>query len=269
MAEFAEKDRYTLEDFREIMKILRAPGGCPWDAAQTHESVRNNLLEEAYELAAAIDHNDAENMKEELGDVLMQVIFHSLMEEEKGSFTLDDVADAAVRKLIFRHPHVFGEIRAASAEEALDRWESVKRVEKKQESTAAAMSDVAETLPALWRAAKVQKKAAKVGFDWPDVTGALEKIREETEELCQAIEKDDAGNMEEELGDLLFATVNAARFLKVDPEKALHKSCEKFIRRFRLMEDTVLREGKRPEEMSLDELEAVYQAVRHRADQEV
>ena len=263
MVDFEIKDRYDINDFRRIIEVLRAPGGCPWDAAQTHESIRNNVLEEAYETAQAIDKNDTENLREELGDLLMQVIFHARMEEEKGGFDLDDVADAACKKLVFRHPHVFGDVKAENPEQVLETWDKAKRLEKSQTTTATAMSDVAETLPALWRAEKVQKKAAKVGFDWPDVSGAMDKLREETAELEQGIAAKDAENCAEEIGDILFSAVNAARFLKVDPERALHAACDKFIRRFRYMEDAAAAEGKSLEDMSLDEMENIYQHARH------
>ena len=263
MADFEIKDKYDINDFRRIMEVLRAPGGCPWDAAQTHESIRNNVLEEAYEVAQAIDKNDTENLREELGDLLMQVIFHARMEEERGSFDLDDVADAAVKKLVFRHPHVFGNVKAENPEQVLDTWEQVKRIEKSQDTAARAMSDVCEALPALWRAEKVQKKAAKAGFDWPDVSGAMDKLREETDELGRGIEAGDRDNCEEELGDILFSAVNAARFLGIDPERALHRSCEKFINRFRFVEDTALAAGKRLEDMTLEEMDAIYEQARH------
>lgn len=262
MVDFTIKEKYDVGDFRKIMEVLRAPGGCPWDAEQTHESIRSNVLEEAYEVAQAIDKKDEENLKEELGDLLMQVLFHARIEEERGNFDLDDVADAAVKKLVFRHPHVFGSGKAENSEQVLDTWEAAKRIEKGQKTTATAMSDVAETLPALWRAEKVQKKAAKVGFDWPDVSEAIAKLREETDELCQGIESSDQDNMEEEIGDILFSAVNAARFLKVDPEKALHRSCEKFIRRFRYLEQVASDSGEKLENMSLEEMELLYQRAR-------
>ena len=262
MVDFTIKETYDLQDFRRIMEVLRAPGGCPWDAEQTHESIRKDLLEEAYELAQAIDKNDRENLLEELGDVLMQVLFHARIEEELGHFDINDVADAAVKKLVFRHPHVFGSVKAATSEEVLDTWDAAKRVEKSQDTVATAMNDVAETLPALWRAEKIQKKAAKVGFDWPDVSGALEKLEEETEELRQGIAAHDDDNMEEEIGDILFSAVNAARFLKIDPEKALHRSCEKFIRRFRFLEEHAAAAGRDLPSMSLEEMELIYQQSR-------
>lgn len=262
MVNFAEKERYDFSDFRQIIALLRGPGGCPWDARQTHESIRRNLLEEAYELAHAIDSGDRENLREELGDVLMQVLFHSRLEEEQGGFDIDDVCDAAVKKLLFRHPHVFGSTGAGSPEEALQRWDAAKRAEKGQKSVADAMEAVAETLPALWRAEKLQKKAAAVGYAWPDVSGALGKIREETEELCAGIEARDADNIEEEIGDLLFSVVNAARFEHVDPERALHRACDKYTRRFRFAETRAESAGKTLDGLSLPEIEALYQQAR-------
>ncbi len=259
MVDFTLKERYDMDDYRHIMAVLRAPGGCPWDAVQTHKSIRKDLLEEAYELAQAIDRDDKENLKEELGDLLMQVLFHARIEEEEGGFNLDDIADAAVKKLVFRHPHVFGDVKAENVQEVLDTWDAAKRVEKSQDTVSTAMSDVAETLPALWRAEKVQKKAAKVGFDWPDVTGAIDELREETDELCAGIENGDNDNIAEEIGDILFSTVNAARFLHVDPEMALHASCEKFIRRFRYMESEAAKQGRKLEDMTLEEMEVFYQ----------
>ena len=263
MVEFERKDRYDFNDFRRLMELLRGPGGCPWDAAQDHQSIRRNLLEESYELAHAIDSGDRENMREELGDVLMQVLFHARIEEEQGHFSIDDVCDAAVKKLVFRHPHVFGDTAAQTPEQALSSWDAAKRAEKSQSTVTSAMEGVAETLPALWRAEKIQKKAAKVGYLWPEVSLALNKIREETEELAAGIAADDADNIEEEIGDVLFSTVNAGRFLGVDPEKALHRACEKFIRRFRFVEERAEEAGTTLEEMTLPEMERLYQQARH------
>ena len=263
MVEFERKERYDFNDFRRLMGLLRGPGGCPWDAAQDHQSIRRNLLEESYELAHAIDSGDRENMREELGDVLMQVLFHARIEEEQGHFSIDDVCDAAVKKLVFRHPHVFGDTAAQTPEQALSNWDAAKRAEKSQSTVTSAMEGVAETLPALWRAEKIQKKAAKVGYLWPEVFLALNKIREETEELAAGIAADDADNIEEEIGDVLFSTVNAGRFLGVDPEKALHRACEKFIRRFRFVEERAEEAGTTLEEMTLPEMERLYQQARH------
>ena len=234
MVNFQTADRYGMEDLLRVMELLRAPGGCPWDRAQTHQSIRQNMLEEAYEAADAIDHMDMDNLKEELGDVLLQVVFHARIAQEAGQFTFDDVADGICKKLVYRHPHVFGTADARDGSEALAAWDAQKRAEKGQKTTADALDSVARALPALTRAAKLQGKAAKAGFDWKDVSPALDKLSEELEELKAAIRED--SNVEEELGDLLFAAVKAGRFAGVDGEQALQRACEKFIRRFRMVE---------------------------------
>ncbi len=263
MPDFELKDRYDLNDFRRLVAVLRAPGGCPWDAAQTHESIRRCALEETYELCHAIDTGDNENLKEELGDVLLQVLLHSRMEEEAGRFNLDDVADAACKKLIFRHPHVFGSAAAASGEEALDVWDAAKRTEKGQKTTAEAMASVPENLPALWRAEKMQSKAAKAGFEWPDVGCAVDKLREETEELAAAVAEGDADHIAEELGDTLFAAVKVGRFCGADPEAALHRCCEKFLRRFSATEAVCAQHGENMAELSISELERRYREAKN------
>ncbi len=216
------------------MRLLRSPGGCPWDRAQTHASIRRNLLEEAYEAAEAIDRDDEANLKEELGDVLLQVVFHARMAEEEGRFTFDDVVDGVCKKLVFRHPHVFGTVDAGDPEKALTAWEAQKREEKGLKTAGDALDAVARSLPALMRAEKLQDKAKKAGFDWPDIGPALDKLSEELEELKAAVR--DRSNVEEELGDLLFAAVKVGRFAGLDSELALHAACEKFIRRFRRVE---------------------------------
>ena len=263
MPDFELKDRYDLNDFRRLVAVLRAPGGCPWDAAQTHESIRRCALEETYELCHAIDTGDNENLKEELGDVLLQVLLHSRMEEEAGRFDLDDVADAACKKLIFRHPHVFGSAAAASGEEALDVWDAAKRTEKGQKTTAEAMASVPENLPALWRAEKMQSKAAKAGFEWPDVGCAVDKLREETEELAAAVAEGDADHIAEELGDTLFAAVKVGRFGGADPEAALHRCCEKFLRRFSATEAVCAQHGENMAELPISELERRYREAKN------
>ena len=234
MVDFQCASHYTVDDLRRVMEALRAPDGCPWDRAQTHRSIRANMLEEAYEAADAIDRGDMDNLKEELGDVLLQVVFHAQMAREEGQFTFDDVVDGVCRKLIFRHPHVFGPQAAGDAEGALSVWDAQKRREKGQRTTAAAMDSVARAMPALMRAEKLQGKAAKAGFDWPDIGPALDKASEELSELRRAVEEDT--NVEEELGDLLFAAAKVGRFAGVDPERALQLACDKFIRRFRRVE---------------------------------
>ena len=256
MVDFQYKDSYNVKDLEEIVRILRAPGGCPWDAEQTHQSIRRNFLEEAYEAVEAIDEDSPEHLEEELGDVLLQVVMHARMEEEAGRFNLDGVADGICKKLIYRHPHVFGDVSVSGTGEVLSNWEALKRKEKGQATNTDALEAVARSLPALWRAEKVQKKARKAGFDWPDVSGALDKLTEELSELKEAVAT--GGNVAEELGDLLFSAVNAARFLKVDPEDALNGATDKFIGRFRRVEAGAAGQGKAMEDMSLAELDQLW-----------
>lgn len=255
MERFTQKDRYELSDFISLITFLRSEDGCPWDRVQTHESIRRNLLEEAYELCEALDENDSVHMKEELGDVLMQVLFHTSIEADAGHFDLDDVADGACKKLVSRHPNLFGEKTEKD-------WDQLKQDERGEKSTASAMASVAKSLPALWRAEKIQKKAAKVGFDWPDIHDALEKIEEETQELREGIDRNDMDNMVEEVGDLIFAAVDVARMCGIDPEFAVHRACEKSMRRFAFIEQEANRQGKRMEDMTLGELEALHQQAR-------
>ena len=251
MVDFQYKDSYGVKDLEEIVRLLRAPGGCPWDAEQTHQSIRRNFLVEA------IDEGSPEHLKEELGDVLLQVVFHALMEQEAGRFDLDAVADGICKKLIFRHPHVFGEVSVSGTGEVLSNWEELKRKEKGQATNTDALEAVARYLPALWRAEKVQKKAKKAGFDWPDVSGALDKLSEELEELKTAVAE--GTNVEEELGDLLFSAVNVSRFVKVDTEEALNGATDKFIGRFRKVEEEAARQGRALEGMSLAELDKLWE----------
>ncbi len=256
MINFEYKDSYDVQDLERIVAILRAPGGCPWDREQTHASIRQNMLEEAYEACEAIDQADAEHLKEELGDVLLQVALHAQMEKESGSFTLDDVADGICKKLIFRHPHVFGDVHAGNVDQALDAWDAMKRVEKSQSTYTDTLQSVARSLPALWRAQKVQKKAKKAGFDWPDAQGAVDKLSEETAELKAAMAGD--GDVSEELGDLLFACVNVARFVDAEPEAALTAATDKFIARFALVEQKARAQGADMKDLSLEELDKLW-----------
>ena len=260
MVDFQYKDSYGVKDLEEIVRILRAPGGCPWDAEQTHQSIRRNFLEEAYEAVEAIDEGSPEHLEEELGDVLLQVVMHARMEQEAGRFDLDGVADGICKKLIYRHPHVFGDVAVSGTGEVLSNWEDLKRKEKGQATNTDALEAVARALPALWRAEKVQKKARKAGFDWPDVSGALDKLSEELEELKTAAAE--GTNVAEELGDLLFSAVNAARFLKVDPEDALNGATDKFIGRFRKVEAQAAAQGKAMEDMGLEELDALWERAK-------
>ncbi len=240
MVHFPCKDRYGWEDFLEMVRLLRSPEGCPWDRVQTHASIRRNFLEETYEALDALDRDDAGDLCEELGDVLLQTAFHAQIEAERGRFTMGDVVDGVTRKLLFRHPHVFGDAQASSGEEALANWEARKRQEKGHAATADAVEAVPHTLPALWRAEKIQKKTAKAGFDWESPLHALDKLEEEVRELREALEAggplDTPHGVQEELGDVLFMAAKIAQMNGVDPEDALHRSCDKFDRRFRAVE---------------------------------
>ncbi len=261
MVNFEGKSVYRFDDLVQILRILRAPDGCPWDRVQTHLSNRRNFLEEAYEAAEAFDRDDPDMMCEELGDVLMQVLFNVHMEEDAGRFTFDDVTDHVCRKLIFRHPHIFGDVTAETSEQVLVNWETLKREEKGLATTADAMDSVARSLPALWRSDKLQSKAAKAGFEFPAVDGALDKLDEEVSELRSAVES--GTNFEEELGDVLFAAVKVGRFCGVDPEDALQKTCEKFLARFRKVEDAVNACGTSMDKLSPDELTALWNSAKH------
>lgn len=260
MIDFEYKNSYSVKDLAVIVKILRSPGGCPWDAEQTHESIRRNFVEEAYEAVEAIDEGNVAHLREELGDVLLQVALHAEMEAENGSFDLNGVADGICKKLIFRHPHVFGDVTVSGTGEVLSNWEDLKREEKGQATHTDALDAVARSLPALWRAEKVQKKAKKAGFDWPDISGAMDKLTEELDEFKIAVREQ--SNVEEELGDLLFSAVNAARFAHLDPEEALTKATDKFISRFAKVEALAQKEDKPMEEMTLAELDALWERAK-------
>ena len=258
MVDFKQKEKYDINDLLEIMRYLRAPGGCPWDAEQTHESIRKNLIEETYEVVEAIDKKDSDMLLEELGDLLMQVVFHAQMEEEKGVFNFDDVADGVCKKLIERHPHVFGEVEVSGVDDVLDNWDAIKRRKKGQKKGSEPMLSVPRELPALMRAAKIQQKASAVGFDWPDVSGAYGKIIEETQELRKAVESGVQDDVIEELGDLLFSVVNVSRFLKCDAEEALTAASDKFINRFIRVEQLAKENGVDMEKASLEKLDKLW-----------
>ena len=265
MVDFEMKDKYNVNDLVRIMEILRAPDGCMWDQAQDHHSIRQNFIEETYEACEAIDDNDTDHLKEELGDVLLQVVFHTQMEKEKGVFDLNDVADGVCKKLIFRHPHIFGDVKVGSTDEILSNWDDLKRKEKKQETDTSTLESVSKSLPSLIRAQKLQKKAAKVGFDWPDVSGALDKVEEELAEVRAAIGGN--GDIEEEIGDLIFAVTNVSRFVKVDSERAAEKTCNKFVRRFADMEKQGAAEGKNLSDLTLSELDALWDKAKEHEHQ--
>lgn len=255
--DFLCKESYDLRDFVALVSYLRSPDGCPWDQVQTHESIRRNFLEETYEACEAIDAGDLVHMREELGDVLMQVLFHTDIEREAGHFDIDDVADAACKKLVYRHPHVFRRDELDAPD-----WDTMKQRERAQTTTAEAMDSVARSLPALWRCDKIQAKAAKTGFEWPDVHAALDKVDEETRELRAAVTSGDTEAIGDELGDLLFAAVKVARFAGIDPEQAAHAACEKFIRRFSAMETAAANDGTALEQCTLEQMLTLWQQAK-------
>ena len=257
----AKTSEEAIARLKEIIAILRVE--CPWDKKQTHGTLRACMIEEAYEVVEAININNDENLEEELGDVILQVVFHSNLAEESGKFDLTDVINKECEKMIRRHPHVFLNKTANngvnSIDKVLEKWENIKAAEKKETTAISRMESVPKALPALTRATKIQKRAAEVGFDWDDVSGALSKIKEETDEVIEASKENlDAAHVAEELGDLLFSVVNAARFLKVDPEEALNSATRKFIRRFSYVEQQSLACGKQLENMSLEEMDELW-----------
>lgn len=235
--EFERKTRYTVEDLCEIMRLLRSENGCPWDRVQTHESIRKNLIEETYEVVEAIDCKDSSMLKEELGDVLLQVVFHAQMEDEEGRFTFGDVANDICQKLIIRHPHIFSDTKADSVDQVLTNWNQIKQETKGQKTAAETLAAVPRQLPALMRSEKVQSRACKAGFDYPDVQSAFAELKSELDELSGAMEEADIAHIAEEIGDTLFAAVNVARFYDMDPEELLTRSCDKFICRFTSVEE--------------------------------
>ncbi len=251
-----------LERLRSIMQRLRGPGGCPWDAEQTHESIIGEMIEESYEAVDAIQKGDWEHLREELGDVLLQVVFHAQISQEDGLYNLDDIACELSDKLVRRHPHVFATSQVSDTDGVLTQWDQIKRQERKTEK-AHYLDSVGKGLPALLKAKKLQKKAAKVGFDWPDVEGVAAKIREELAESEETfVFPDEDPRVQEELGDLLFAVVNLCRKRGVDPEIALAATNRKFETRFNFMEDVLLEQGTPLGEATLDTMEAGWQQAK-------
>lgn len=254
-----QKNEYSFDDLVEIMQILRAPGGCPWDAEQTHKSIRRDLLEETYELIEGIDKDDPEMLREELGDVLLQVVFHSDIAKSNGNFGIADVCTDICKKLIVRHPHVFGDAVVSDSENVLANWDAIKRETKKQQSDTEVLRSITASLPALMRADKLGKKARKMGFDFDDAEEAMEKVFEEADEVREAIAGGDKAHIEEEFGDLLLSIVNAARLAGVDSEQALYNANEKFLRRFERVEALCVASGKSVTAATREEKEAFWQ----------
>lgn len=249
----------AMHEFLAIIRRLRAPGGCPWDAQQTPETLKTYVLEEAYELIEALDGGDPGKIKEELGDLLLHLVFLSDLYQERGHFSFAEVVAGIVAKMIHRHPHVFLEEKAETPEEVRHIWRRAKAREGKL-SPAAALDQVSPALPALLQAQRLGEAAARLGFDWPSVQGALNKVEEEWQELRQALAGPPSPAQEEELGDLLFALVNVARFLNIDSEGALRRTIYKFIKRFHVVERTLAKAGKTPETATLEEMDAIWEA---------
>ncbi|MGA3170374.1 MAG: nucleoside triphosphate pyrophosphohydrolase [Chthoniobacteraceae bacterium] len=252
---------------RDIVARLRAPGGCPWDREQTHASLRASAIEEVYEMVEAIDAGDDPHFKEELGDLLLQVIMHAQIAGEEGRFDLEGIAAEVSEKLVRRHPHVFGENKLADSDAVLKQWDEIKRVERESKgapANASALDGVSAALPALMRAEKVQKRAARVGFDWEDLRGVIEKIREEVAEVEEEMEGGNGARLEDELGDLLFTVVNLTRKAKCEAEILLNEATNKFVRRFHALEAEAARQGRKPAEMTMAEMDALWEGVKER-----
>lgn len=249
---FVFKDKYDVSDLRLIVKALRSENGCPWDKVQTHKTLRKDMIEEAYEVAEAIDCESVPMLREELGDVLLQVVFHSDIEEDAGNFDLDEVADEVCKKLITRHPHVFGELKLDTADEVLENWDKIKK-ETKEQTYTDTLNAVPRVFPALMRAQKIGKRAGRAGMDHPTVEDALTSLQSEVDEAREAMQGN--GNIEEELGDVLFACVNVIRKCGFDAEEALTAATDKFVKRFADVEEMVRQNGADMKSLSIDELD--------------
>lgn len=255
---FVKKGRYDIHDLLEIMRLLRTPEGCPWDREQTHQSIKKNLIEETYELVEAINRDDPAMMREELGDVLMQVVFHSCMAEEASHFDFGDVVDEVCKKLIVRHPHVFGQVTVSGTADVLNNWDAIKRQTKGQKTSSQAMDSVPREFPALMRAQKIQGKAAKSGFEFENLRDALRKLPEEYAELEERVGCGDLDSAAEELGDLIFSAVNVSRFLKVDAEEVLTAATDKFVARYKKVEALAQESGRPMDALSPQELDQLW-----------
>ncbi|MFP4521726.1 MAG: nucleoside triphosphate pyrophosphohydrolase [Fibrobacterota bacterium] len=246
----------------DIIKTLRGENGCPWDRAQTHKSILSDLIEESYEFIEAVDEESPEKMKEELGDLLIHVVFHSRIAEESSEFTLSDVIKGLNEKLTRRHPHVFGNSKANTTDQVKADWEKIKLSEKGKEDRKSVLDGIPVPLPALARSQKLQKKAARTGFDWPGPEPVIQKIREETEEIEAEIAGGDKERIMDEIGDLFFATVNLCRHFKIDSEDAMRHANRKFERRFRKLEEICAAEGRDMKSMSLEEMDLIWDEVK-------
>ena len=259
-----EHRKPTWDDLVRVISRLRAPGGCPWDMEQTHESLKRNMLEEAYEVVEAIEHDDPAKLEEELGDLMMQPILHAAIAREDGFFTIDDVIAGITTKLIRRHPHVFGTLDVEDSAEVLRNWEAIKKAEPGNAHRTSAVDGVPHTLPALMRAMDISKKAVKVGFEWPNAEAVLDKVQEEIEELRAELKANDKARATDELGDLLFALVNIARWLKIDPEEALRTMVDRFIGRFQAMEAMAATDARELKSLTPEEWDSYWEQAKLR-----
>lgn len=259
---FRQKEKYSITDLLEIMRLLRSPEGCPWDREQTHRSIRKNFLEETCEVCEAIDNDDTALLQEELGDVLLQVVFHAEIEREKGTFDFESVCDGICKKLIVRHPHIFSDTVAETSDEVLRNWEEIKTREKGQTTRAEALRSVPRTLPALMRSEKVQQRAAKAGFDYSEAGEAFQDLRSEVDELAEAIEQGHPQEIAAELGDVLFSVANVARLTGIDSEQALGLSCDKFIRRFHQVEQLAFSRSIDMRRSNMDQLNTLWREAK-------
>ncbi len=257
-----QRDGSLLDRLVEIMAALRSPAGCPWDRAQDSTSLKPYLLEEAYEVLEALEGGDPQKLREELGDLLFQVVFHAQLAHERGQYDIYDILTGTIAKMTRRHPHVFGSATASTSKEALQNWEEIKRQETAATHATSVLDGVPRQLPSLLRAQRLQDKAARIGFDWERIEQVWEKLEEELRELHATVAAQDRAKIEAELGDVLFSLVNVARFLEVNPDEALHKTTTKFIRRFQFIERELSRQGKTLKQATLAEMDALWEQVK-------
>lgn len=255
MVDFNFKEKYTIDDLIEIVRLLRSENGCPWDKEQTHKSIRMDFLEEVYEVIEAIDFESKEMLREELGDVLLQVVFHSQIETEKDSFNFSDVTDDICKKLIIRHPHVFGEVSVSSSEEVLKNWDRIKKDTKGQETFTDTLKSVPRVFPSLLRASKLGKRASRANLDFNNPDDALKSLKSEVDELSAAMKADDTAKISEEIGDVIFSAVNVARKSGLNAEELLTQANEKFIARFEKVEQMAIENNENMQDLSADKLD--------------
>jgi len=250
------------EKLINVMKTLRSPGGCPWDIEQTHESITMGFVEELYEFIEAVEDKDIETMKEELGDLCLHIVFQVQIAKENGEFTMAEVLDSIIKKLIRRHPHVFSDVKVKNSNEVIANWDDIKKTEKEKQHRKSVVDGIPRHLPALSKARKVQIKAKKVGFDWDKIEDVILKIKEEFNELYEAIEEKNQEHISEELGDVLFSVVNLSRFIDVEPERALHNTVKKFMNRFRAIETALEEKGTTVQDASFEEMDSLWDEVK-------